>query len=147
MRAYAQHYGEAVARGAPFVTTCAILGVNDFIHGILMSQWSAWWVSQWTDGKGEYCMAGEEEGGIFTALQRLEEAGRVDMRRAMVLRVATNFDSQYPGQTAGESLANSVNSTFGFVGLENVYHVGSPVVREILSNWERWRDGPPLLPD
>ena len=43
-RAYAQNYPEAVARGAPFVTTCAILGVNDFIHGTLMSEWSAWWV-------------------------------------------------------------------------------------------------------
>ena len=100
-RAYAQNYPQAVARGAPFVTTCAILGVNDFIHGALMSEWSAWWVAQWTGGKSQYCMSADEEGGIFTALQRLEDAGRVDMRRVMVLRVATDFDSQYPGQTAG----------------------------------------------
>ncbi len=145
-RASAQHYPEAVARGAPFVTTCAILGVNDFIHGKLMSEWAGWWVSQWTAGKGRYCMSGDEEGGIFTALQRLEKAGRVDMRRVMVLRVASNFDSQYPGQTAGESLADSLNGTFGFVGLENVYRVGSPVVLEIVGNWDRWRDGPPPLP-
>jgi purine nucleoside permease len=48
-RAYVQHYPEAVARGAPFVTTCAILGVNDFIHGTLMSEWSApvrWWYAR-----------------------------------------------------------------------------------------------------
>ena len=145
-REYAQHYPEAVARGAPFVTTCAILGVNDFIHGTLMSEWSTWWVSQWTAGKGEYCMAADEEGGIFTSLQRLSEAGRVDMRRVMVLRVATNFDRQYPGQTAGASLAASLDSTFGFVGLENVYRVGSPVVREILEHWDTWQDGPPPLP-
>ncbi len=146
-RAYAQNYPEAVARGAPFVTTCAILGVNDFIHGTLMSEWSAWWVSQWTEGKGEYCMSADEEGGIFTALQRLEAAKRVDMHRVMVLRVATDIDRQYPGQTAGESLAESLNSTFGFVGLENIYRVGSPVVREILGNWDRWQDGPPPLPN
>jgi purine nucleoside permease len=145
-RVYAkQHYPQAVARGAPFVTTCAILGVNDFIHGKLMSEWSAWWVSQWTGGKGEFCMSADEEGGVLTALQRLAAAGRVDMRRTMVLRVATDFDTQYPGQTAGESLADSLSSTFGFVGLENVYRVGSPVVREILGNWDRWRDGPPPL--
>src|SRR5262249_39684673 len=127
-RAYAQHYPEAVARRAPFVTTCAILGVNDFIHGTLMSEWSAWWVSQWTEGKGQYCMSADEEGGIFTALQRLAAAGRVDMRRAMVLRVATDIDRQYPGQTAGQSLADSLNSTFGFVGLENVHAVGPAVL-------------------
>jgi purine nucleoside permease len=144
-RAYAQHYPEDVARGAPFVTSCAILGVNDFIHGTLMSEWSAWWVSQWTKGQSEYCMSADEEGGIFTALQRLAEADRVDMRRVMVLRVATDIDRQYPGQTAGESLADSLDSTFGFAGLENVYRAGSPVVREIVNNWERWRDGPPPL--
>jgi purine nucleoside permease len=145
-RAYAQNYPEEIARGAPFVTTCAILGVNDFIHGTLMSEWSTWWVSQWTEGRGEFCMSADEEGGIFTALQRLEAAKRVDMRRVMVLRVATDIDRQYPGQTAGESLAESLNSTFGFVGLDNIYRVGSPVVREILDNWDRWRDGPPPLP-
>jgi len=145
-RASMQNYPEAIARGAPFVTTCAILGVNDFIHGTLMSEWSAWWVSQWTEGKGEFCMSADEEGGIFTALQRLAEAKRVDMRRVMVLRVATDIDRQYPGQTAGESLAESLNSTFGFVGLENIYRVGSPVVKEIVGNWDRWQDGPPPLP-
>ena len=145
-RASMQNYPEAVARGAPFVTTCAILGVNDFIHGTLMSEWSSWWVSQWTEGKSEFCMSADEEGGIFTALQRLEAAKRVDMRRVMVLRVATDIDRQYPGQTAGESLAESLDSTFGFVGLENIYRVGSPVVREILGNWDQWRDGPPPLP-
>jgi len=145
-RAYAQNYPEAVARGAPFVTTCAILGVNDFIHGALMSEWSGWWVSQWTEGKGDYCMSADEEGGICTSLQRLSEARRVDMRRIMVLRVATDLDRQYPGQTAGESLAEALESTFGFVGLENIYRVGSPVVREITGNWDLWQNGPPPLP-
>jgi purine nucleoside permease len=144
-RAALQRYPEEVAREAPFVTTCTILGVNDFIHGTLMSEWSSWWVSQWTGGQSEYCMSADEEGGIFTSLQRLNAEGLVDLRRTMVLRVATDIDQQYPGQTAGESLAESLDSTFGFVGLENIYRVGSPVVREIIGNWDRWRDGPPPL--
>ena len=61
--------------------------------------------------------------------------------------VATDIDRQYPGQTAGASLAESLDSTFGFVGLENIYRVGSPVVREILGNWDRWQDGPPPVPN
>jgi purine nucleoside permease len=145
-RANAQRYPQAVARAAPFVTTCAILGINDFTHGKLMSEWSTWWVSQWTAGKSRYCMSADEEGGIFTALPRLAAAGRIDMRRVMVLRVATDIDDQYPSQTAGESLVETLNNTFDFVGLENVYRVGSPVVREIVGHWERWQDGPPPLP-
>lgn len=97
-------------------------------------------------GKSDYCMSADEEGGIFTALQRLAAAGRVEMRRVMNLRVATDIDSQYPGQTAGESLAESLNTTFGFTGLENIYLVGSPVVREIIDHWDRWEAGPPPLP-
>lgn len=63
----------------------------------------------------------------------------------------TEGKSQYrlrhpvPGQTAGESLADGLNSTFGFTGLQNVYAVGSAVAREILSQWGRWRNGPPPL--
>jgi purine nucleoside permease len=144
-RAYAQHYPQEIARGAPFVTTCTILGVNDFIHGTMLSEWSTWWVSQWTEGKSDFCMSADEEGGIFTGLQRLADAGRIDMRRVLVLRVATDFDSQYPGQTAGRSLADALDSTFGFVGLENIYRAGSPVVREIIDHWDRWQDGPPDL--
>jgi purine nucleoside permease len=55
-------------------------------------------------------------------------------RRTMVLRVATDFDSQYPGQTAGQACADSLDTTFGFVGLENVYRVDSAVVREIIGH-------------
>jgi len=142
-RAYVQNYPEPVARGSPFVTTCAILGINDFIHGKLMSKWATWWVREWTKGKSRYCMSADEEGGIFTALQRLNAAKLVDIRRVMVLRVATDIDSQYPGQTAVESLAQSLDSSFDFVGLDNIYRVGSPVVREIIGGWQRWQDGPP----
>ena len=144
---YVQKYPEAVARGAPFVTTCAILGINDFTHGKLMSEWSTWWVSQWTKGKGQYCMSADEEGGIFTALSRLAAAGRVDMRRVMVLRVATDIDNQYPGQSIGESLTATLDNTFDLAELENVYRVGSPVVREIVDHWDRWQNGPPQLPN
>ena len=52
----------------------------------------------------------------------------------VLVAAATDIDRQYPGQTAGELLAESLVSTFSFVGLENLYRVGSPVVREILGN-------------
>lgn len=141
-----QAYPEAVAQGAPFVTTGTILGINDFTYGALISDWSTWWVSQWTGGKSAYTIAADEEGGIFTALQRLADAGLIDMRRVMALRVASDIDQQHPGQTAGEALEASLAGTFGFVGLENIYRVGSAVVTEIIGNWDRWQGGPPPLP-
>lgn len=145
-REYVQQYPEDVARGAPLVRTGAILGINDFTYGALISDWSSWWVSQWTGGQSEYCMAADEEGGIFTALQRLSKSNLIDMRRVTDLRVASDIDQQHPGQTAGEALAVSLNSAFGFIGLENIYRVASPVVEEIIGNWDSWESGPPPLP-
>ena len=84
-------------------------------------------------------MSADDEGGVVTSLPRPEKAGRVDMDRVMVLRVAIDIDRHYPGHSAGESLAKSLNSTLGFVSQEIIYRVGSPVVHEIVGHWDRRR--------
>ena len=93
-------------------------------------------------------MSADEEGGIFTALQRLEAARRVDMHRVMVLRVATDIDRGVPRADRRRIVSGIAGPApfFGFVGLDNIYRVGSPVVREIAVR-DRWQDGPPPLPN
>ena len=46
-----------------------------------------------------------EDTGTMQSLTNLAKAGRVDLRRVMVLRTASNYDSQPPGLTAAENLA------------------------------------------
>jgi purine nucleoside permease len=66
----------------------------------------------------------------------------------MVLRTASNFDQQHPGQTAPELLQVSLTAVNGGLGpdLRNAYLVGSAVTKQILGNWETWKNGPPPLP-
>jgi purine nucleoside permease len=89
-------------------------------------------------------MAAFEDSGTLTALNRLAASGRIDLKRVMVLRAASDFDQQHPGQTALESLQASLNdSTGGDIALENLYRVGSVVNAHILQNWNEWEKGVP----
>ena len=68
------------------------------------------------------------------------QAGRCDPRRALVLRTASNYDSPWPGATAVESLNSEAPGTFSGLlpSLEAAHRVGSRVVRELVSGWERY---------
>lgn len=137
-------YPQENARRKPFVTKCDGLMTDTFWAGTRMSDWATWWVSQQTKGAGTYCMAAFEDSGTLTALNRLAASGRIDLKRVMVLRAASDFDQQHPGQTALESLQASLNdSTGGDIALENLYRVGSVVNAHILQNWNEWEKGVP----
>jgi purine nucleoside permease len=137
-------YPQENARRKPFVTKCDGLMTDTFWSGTRMSDWATWWVSQQTKGAGTYCMAAFEDSGTLTALNRLAASGRIDLKRVMVLRAASDFDQQHPGQTALESLQASLNdSTGGDIALENLYRVGSVVNAYILQNWNEWEKGVP----
>jgi purine nucleoside permease len=89
-----------------------------------------------------------EDSGTLQSLSFLASAGRVDMRRVLVLRTASDFDQPSPGQTAAEALANSgLEKYSGYLpSLEAAWHVGHVVVAEILKNWGLYRDTVPGKP-
>jgi len=67
--------------------------------------------------------------------------GRVDLARVAVLRVGANFDRPHPGQTDLESLGADSG---GFeIATANLYNAAWPVVSEIVTHWDAWRDGVP----
>ena len=82
-----------------------------------------------------------EDTGLMQALTFLDQAGRVDRDRAMVLRAASNFSMQWPGGTAIESLAGEKIGEYSAyaAALEAAYRVGSKVVHEITENWNRYK--------
>lgn len=136
------------ARNAPFVMApCAFLSDSTFWHGKLLSDWAAWWVNYWTQGQAPYCMVAIEETPMLTALARIAKTGRVDINRVMVLRGASNFDRQHPGQTAQESFQASLSAVNGgaTAALENLYRTGSVVNKYILEHWNEWEQGVPNL--
>jgi len=137
-----KRFPQANAQRPPFVLKGDTLSSSTFWHGKLLSQWANDWVSYLTGGKGNYVTTAMEDTGTLQSLTFLARAGRVDLNRVMVLRTASDFDQQRPGQTAAESLAqNKIGKYTAYLpALEAAWRVGNRVVSELVSGWTRYRD-------
>ena len=118
----------------------------NYWHGKLMNAWAEEWVSYYTGGRGTFATSAMEDTGTLQALTWLSRAGRVDVRRALVLRTASNYEMQWPAVTAAQSLSGeSLEKGYSayLPSLEAAYQVGSRVVHELTGNWANYEDTPP----
>jgi len=142
MQTKRSHFEEAAAKRAPFVTEGDDLSASTFWHGKLMDDWANAWVRYYTGGKGNFVVSGMEDTGTLQSLAFLSRAGKVDLRRVLVLRTVSNYDQPPRGLTAAESLAEQKVGRYGayLPALEAAYAVGRPVVDAIVNHWDRYRD-------
>lgn len=133
------------AQKPPFVLKGDNLASSTFWHGKLMNEWANDWVKYWTEGKGNYVTTAMEDTGAMQSLGFLAKAGRVDFQRVMSLRTVSNYDSQPPGMTAAESLAQENAGDYSGFGpaVEAAYRVGSRVVHEITGHWDKYEAAAP----
>ena len=82
-------------------------------------------------------IAGMEDTGTLQALTFLSQAGRVDLRRVLVLRTVSNYDRQAPGLSAADSLKQMAAGNYSayMEALEAAQRVGDKVVRDIVEHW------------
>jgi purine nucleoside permease len=142
MAAYRAGYvGFPNGQKPPFVLLGESLGSSRYWHGATMTQWANDWAKLFTDGKGNFVMADQEDQAYAYALYRLAGMGKVDFQRVMFLRTGSNYCMQPPGMDVNQSLHEEYD---GFIpSLEAAYRVGSKVVHEIQGNWDKYRDVPP----
>lgn len=130
------------AQQKPFVLKGDQLAGSTYWHGALLNDWANDWIDYWTAGKGNFVTSAMEEMGTYHALLRLEKQGKVDSKRLLVLRTASNFTQQWTGASAYESLAGEKLSGKGYSAyipaLEAAYRVGQPVLMELVKNWEKY---------
>jgi purine nucleoside permease len=103
-------------------------------------------VRYFTGGKGNFATSAMEDSGTLQALTWLARAGRVDVGRALVLRTSSNFEMQWPGASAAQSLSGeSLDRGYSAYvpSLEAAYRVGSRVVHEITGGWAAYEKTPP----
>jgi purine nucleoside permease len=115
-------------------------------HGKLLNQWANDWVNYFSDGAGNYVTTAMEDTGTLQALTLLDRAKRVDVKRVLVLRTASNFDMQMPGGDAAESLSGEKlgpGYSAYLPSLEAAHRVGSVVVHELVKNWAVYEKTPP----
>jgi purine nucleoside permease len=133
----ARYTGFPNAMKPPFVTRGDTLSAGTFWHGKRMDEWANEWTRYFTDGQGNYMISAMEDSGTLQALTFLDQAGRVDLKRVLVLRTVSNYDREAPGLTPAESLKNMAGGKFAayMPALEAAERIGDIPVRDIVEHW------------
>ncbi|TYK66659.1 purine nucleoside permease [Colwellia echini] len=127
------------AQRKPFVLKGDQLAAMKFWHGQYLNDWANNWVDFWTDGQGEFVTSAMEDTGTFMSLSFLDNIGKVDKNRVMVLRTGSNYSIPPPGVTAAENLLAENEGYAGLdAALESAYVVGVVVLEEIINNWDKY---------
>jgi purine nucleoside permease len=135
---------DPIALQPPRVIEGDSLGANRFWHGAIMNRWAEDWVRLYTRGKGSLAIADCEDQGLLLAVEKLGQLGRVDPKRLLVLRTASNFTVPPPGVAPATSLFENLASSPGYLpSLEANYQVGSVVTGELLLHWDQYHDHVP----
>ena len=133
-KARAGFRSEPRSQAAPRVTIGASLGSVRFWHGERKTAWARDWVRIWTDGQGVLTMTDGEDQALLDTLHLFAPSGRVDPRRVLVLRTASNYSRESDGQMQAIQFADG-----GLVAsVEAAYRVGSPVVKALVAGWDRY---------
>lgn len=136
LQAARANYVVAAARKPPEVYLGDAIGTARFWHGDRRTAWARDWVRIWTDGQGQFAMSDCEDHQVMDALDLLGPSGRVDRRRVLVLRTASNYTAAAPG----------ADPVFDFApggleaGVEAAYRVGQPVVKALVAGWDQYAD-------
>ncbi len=145
MRALYEGYPQA--QQPPKVMKGDQLAAMTYWHGKYLNEWANDWTSYWTGGRGNFVTSAMEDTGSLQALTFLDQAGKVDVNRVLVLRTGSNFTMQYPGVTAAESLAGEKLKGGGYSAfvpaIEAAYSVGSKVVNKLVDDWAEYESNIP----
>ncbi len=140
-KAYRSRYGAGQAASSPEVSICDTLSSDTWWHGAKLGEAMQAWAKLITDGAADVCTTQQEDNATLTALKRGADAQLLDFSRVALLRTASNFDREAPGQTAAESLAAKSGGYLPSVA--NAYRVAGALAHAIIADWQAWSAGPP----
>jgi purine nucleoside permease len=140
-KAYRAKYAEPAATAPPQVSICDTISSDTWWHGARLGAAMEAYAKLVTDGAANPCTTQQEDNATLTALKRGAEANRLDFSRVAILRAASNFDREAPGQSAAESLAALSGGYLPSVA--NAHRVAASLAHAIVDDWATWSVGPP----
>jgi purine nucleoside permease len=128
------------AQAPPSVLVGADVSSSRFWAGALSDRWANDWTRYYTHGRSTYVTTAMEDAGTLHSLTALARAGRVDINRVLLLRAASDYDMQRPGESAEHSLNSEKYGAYSayLPALEGAYRVGSRVVHALVAGWPRY---------
>jgi purine nucleoside permease len=123
------------AQKPPFVAKGDAMSGSTFWHGARMNEWANRWVAYYT--RGNYMISAMEDTGSLQSLTFLSKAHKMDISRVLVLRTVSNYDMQWHGATAAESLETMTFGAYSayLPALEAAERVGHAVISKLLETW------------
>jgi purine nucleoside permease len=131
---------EPAAVSPPRVMLGDALGAVRFWHGARRTAWARDWMRIWSDGQAVLAMSDCEDQGVMDVLSQYAADGKVDSRRVLVLRTASNYTQQPDG---GPQVLKAFAPGGAAAAFDAAYQVGVPVVRALVAGWPKFRDTPP----
>jgi purine nucleoside permease len=131
----AGYSSEPQAQSPPFVLQGDVLGTVRFWHGARRTQWARDWLKLWTDGAGTFTMTDCEDQGILDVLDAYAASGRIDRRRVLVLRTASNYSRPPLDQPTFPRVYHDEGAKAAF---EAAFTVGGVVARGLIAHWDRY---------
>ena len=136
------------AQRPPFVLIGDNLCSATYWQGTMAARWARRWVKLYTKGQGVFTTSSCEDSGFLQAITFLGKAGKVDPRRVLILRAASDYCVPRPGVTSAESLRYGTPHAYMAEdeAFESAFVVGSAVVGEWVRGWSVYRDHTPSAP-
>jgi len=142
-KAYRSGFASKPANQPPAVTRCDTVSGDTWYAGEALSRRAEEWSALLTDGKARYCTSQQEDNATLEVLRRGQAAGKVDFKRILILRAASDVDRPRPGQSNSDVLVNYAQQGGFEPSTANLLLTTQPVIRDIAGNWEHWRKGVP----
>ncbi len=136
LAARSRYPSELEALKPPHVMLGDALATVRFWHGDRRTQWARDWVSLWTDKDGLFVMSDCEDQGVLDVLTIYGQQGRVDPRRVLVLRTASNYTRQPDG---AQPVLKEFTPGGAAAAFQAAYDVGAPVARALVAGWSQYK--------
>jgi purine nucleoside permease len=141
MRAFRARFSNfPAAQRPPFVLIGDNLASATYWQGTLETQWARRWVKLYTHGLGTFTTSSCEDSGFMQAMTLLAKAGRVDLRRVLILRTASDYCVPGSGVTSAESLQYGTDKAYmaDQEAFQSAYVVGRVVVDKLVNGWQKY---------
>jgi len=132
---YASDPAYVAGASGPTIVPCDVATADVYYSGTLLSEAFDNTTTLLTNGTGRYCSSAQEDNASLEAFLRAAMYDLVDFSRIIVMRTGSDFDRQYPGETATQHLLYDHQNGFT-PSIANIYLAGVKIVQGIVNGWQ-----------